>query len=306
MPYIDADAVHGALEWTGTVAALREAHRGERPQTGRLLLTETDDALLVLPAWRRGSLLGVKLATVFPGNLGSGVPSVQAAYVVFDGRDGRHVATVDGTALTYRKTASDSALAADILARHDSRVLLMVGAGGLAPYLIDAHRAVRPSLERVLVWNRTPARAHELAESLVGCDAAAVDDLEAAVRGADVISCATMSTEPLVRGAWLQDGSHVDLVGAYQPHMREADAEAIARAKVFIDNPETTVEESGDLVIPIAEGVIGPEHVQGDLFDLCSGRVSGRSAPGDITLFENGGGAHLDLMVASYLLERLS
>jgi ornithine cyclodeaminase len=183
----------------------------------------------------------------------------------------------------------------------------MVGAGALAPHLIGAHRAVRPSLERVLVWNRSAPRRERLLADLAarGIAATAVDDLEAAVRQADVISVATLATEPLVRGAGLQPGSHLDLVGAYQPTMRESDDEAVRRARIHVDFRGTAVEEAGDLTQPLASGAIGAADILGDLFDLCQGRAPGRRSADEITLYKNGGGSHLDLFCAEFLVRRL-
>jgi ornithine cyclodeaminase len=177
----------------------------------------------------------------------------------------------------------------------------MVGAGGLAPHLIAAHLAVRPSLERVLVWNRTPAKAEAVATA---AGATVVDDLAAAVPAADVISTATMTKEPLVLGRWLRPGTHLDLVGAFLPDHREVDGDAVVRAELFVDHREATLTEDGDLVIPLAAGLIRPDDVRADLYELCRGDVAGRTDPDAITLFENGGGGHLDLMTAQFAWRR--
>jgi ornithine cyclodeaminase len=261
----------------------------------------SDEAFLALPAWRASAALGVKLVTVFPANAGTGRPSVQAVYVLFDGSTGDPLALLDGTELTYRKTAADSALGARYLVRNDANTLLMVGAGGLAPHLIAAHRAVRPSLDRVLVWNRTRSRAEAVATA---AGAIVVDDLADAVAEADVISTATMAKEPLVLGRWLRPGTHLDLVGAFRPDHREVDDEAVVRAELFVDHREATLTEDGDLVIPLTAGLIQVEDVRGDLYELCRGEVAGRTDPDVITLFENGGGGHLDLMTAEFAWRR--
>jgi ornithine cyclodeaminase/alanine dehydrogenase-like protein (mu-crystallin family) len=312
---IDAASVHRLLEYAPLVEALAAAHREAPPLVGRSLLApppgmgRPGEGFLVLPAWAHGRAFGVKMCTIVPGNaeLEDGPPTVQAVYQLFEGVTGKPVAAIDGTALTLRKTAADSGLGARLLAREDARVLLMIGAGALAPHLIGAHLAVRPALARVMVWNRSaPRRDHLLAElARQGIAAEAAEDLEAAVRMADVISAATLATEPLVRGAWLRPGAHVDLVGAYQPTMRESDDEAVRRAGVYVDYPGSTVEESGDLTQPLASGVITRQDVRGDLFDLCQGRVPGRRTAEEITLFKNGGGSHLDLFTAEFLLRRL-
>jgi len=298
--YVDGDTVHHVLEWKSLVAAMRTGHTLPRAATGRLFERVGDDGLLILPAWESGAAIGVKLVTIFPGNPAERRPSVQAVYVVFNGETGSPEAVIDGTALTYRKTAGDSALGADMLARHDVRTLLVVGAGGLAPYLLDAHRSVRPSIERVLVWNRTPQRAVDLANSVDG--GRPVDDLATAVAEADVITTATMSPTPLILGNWLRPGTHVDLVGAYRPDLRESDDDVMTIGRIFVDNHETTTEEAGDLVQPLATGVIDRSDVLGDLFALCGGDIAGRTNEEEITVFKNGGGGQLDLMVARHLL----
>src|SRR5262245_34739864 len=204
---LDGDDVARLLPYADLVDALETGHRSEPAVARRVVYGPpgSDEAFLALPAWRAGAALGVKLVTVFPANPAAGRPSVQAVYVLFDGVTGEPRAFVDGTELTYRKTAADSALGARYLARDDASTLLMVGAGGLAPHLIAAHRAVRPSLERVLVWNRTAARSQALAAAVGG---EAVDGLEAAVQQADVVCTATMTKDPLVLGRWLRPGTH--------------------------------------------------------------------------------------------------
>jgi ornithine cyclodeaminase len=313
---IDAESVHRLLDYAPLVEALAAAHREAPPLVGRSLLEpppgagRVGEGFLVLPAWAHGRAFGVKMVTIVPGNadLADGPPTVQAVYQLFEGVTGRPVAVIDGTALTLRKTAADSGLGAKLLARDDVRTLLMIGAGALAPHLIGAHLAVRPSLERVLVWNRSAPWRDRLLERLArqGVPAEASDDLEAAVRAADVISAATLASEPLVRGAWLRPGTHVDLVGAYTPTMREADDEAMRRARVHVDYRGSTIGESGELIQPIASGAITEQDVLGDLFDLCQGRTPGRRAADEITLFKNGGGSHLDLFTAEFLLRRLA
>jgi ornithine cyclodeaminase len=254
---------------------------------------------MALPAWQAGESIGIKLVTIFPRNPTSGLPSVQAVVVLFDGETGEALALIDGTELTYRKTACDSALGSQLLSRDDAATMLMVGAGGLAPHLIAAHRTVRPSIDRVLIWNRSAERARAAVDA--GFADEAVDDLEVAARAADVICTATMSKEPLIRGAWLQPGTHLDCVGAYLPDHREVDDDVVLRSEVFVDSRLATLEEGGDLVIPIEAGLIDEAHVRADLYDLCRGDHPGRSGPDAITMFENGGGGHLDLMTAQHI-----
>ena len=253
-----------------------------------------------MPAWEAGEAIGVKLVTVFPDNPTlHRIPSVQAVVVLFDGTNGEPRALLDGTELTYRKTAADSALGSQILSRTGSSTLLMVGCGALAPHLIAAHRTVRPSIERVVVWNRTPDKAGQLVADGVADEVAA--DLASAVAAADIVCTATMAREPLIQGAWLRPGTHVDCVGAFLPDHREVDDEVVRRAEIFVDSRLAPLRECGDLVIPLAAGVISPEDVLADLYELCDGRHRGRSSDGAITMFENGGGGHLDLTVARHI-----
>jgi ornithine cyclodeaminase/alanine dehydrogenase-like protein (mu-crystallin family) len=220
-------------------------------------------------------------------------------FVLFDHDDGRPLAVIDGAGITAWKTAADSALGSRYLSRSDARCLLMVGAGALARPLIGAHRSVRPAIEKVLLWNRTPARAEALAAELgrEGLRVEVATDLAAAVGQADVVSAATRTEQPVIQGAWLQPGTHLDLVGAFTASMREADDAALRRARLFVDARETTLDHIGELKIPIERGVIGKDDVVGDLYDLAAG-LAWQRAPDDITIYKNGGGAHLDLMTA--------
>lgn len=297
----DAGDVARAAPYADLADALREGHRRPPAVCERIVYgpVGAGEKFMALPAWQPGEAIGIKLATIFPDNPTRGRPSVQAVVVLFDGETGAPLALIDGTELTYRKTAADSALGAQFLAREDARTLLMVGAGGLAPHLIAAHRAVRPTIERVLVWNRSIEKANALA--VAGVADEVVVDLEAAARAADVISTATMSKDPLIRGEWLRPGTHVDCVGAYLPDHREVDERAVVIAELFVDSRIAAVQEGGDLVVPIAAGVIDESHVRADLSELCLGSHPGRTGPEAITMFQNGGGGHLDLMVAQHV-----
>lgn len=308
MLIVDAQRAATIFDYAPLVESLREQHRRPRPAVDDIYMEQPGGTgFLVRPAWRAGDRLGVKLASVFPENPAAGLPTVHAVYVLFEGRQGRPEAMIDGTWLTWFKTACDSALASSYLARDDARHLLMVGAGAMAPHLIKAHLTVRPSLELVSIWNRTRARADTLAADLdVAAEVRVVDELEAAVRNADVVSTATMSEEPLIRGEWLTEGTHLDLIGAYTPTMREADDAALRRGSIHVDLRETTVDAIGELMIPIANGVITADDVRGDLFELCSDEVPGRTATDEITIFKNGGGGHLDLMTAVYVMQRVT
>lgn len=312
MRFIAAEELRNLLDYPFLVEGLARLHREAPPEVDRLLMEQAGDDggapdfFMIWQAWQPGQVLGSKLMTGFPANPGSGLPTIQGVYLLFDGRDGRPLACIDGTELTYWKTAADSALGADFLATRDASVLLMVGAGAMAPHLIRAHLAVRPSIDRVLVWNRTAARAAELAGSL-DLDDASVEiahDLEAAAASADVICCATASRVPVIEGAWLKPGSHLDLVGSFTNEMREADDEAARRARICVDSRWFTIGQCGDITGPLRSGAIVEADITADLFDLCQGRAPGRQQASEITLFKNAGGAHLDLMVARLIMER--
>ncbi len=307
---IDAEQIRNGLDMLELIAALREGHRRELPQMERVFIQEpgTPNSFLAWNAWESRSMIAVKLVTIFPENPGAAIPapSVQAVVTAFDGTDGTPRAVIDGTELTYWKTAASSGLAADILAPSEPEILLMVGAGGLAPYLVMAHLAVRPSIERVLVWNRTRSRAEAMiGHPLIRAPVQVVDDLDAALGVADVISAATSSSRPLIGGDLLRPGCHVDLVGGFTPEMREADDAAITRATVFVDAAMFTIDHCGDISAPIASGVLGRSDVVADLFGLCRAEHPGRTGPEEITLYKSGGGAHLDLMATRHLLEAL-
>ncbi len=315
MLFIDAERVHELLDYPSLVDTFEDAHREDVDALDELLLTQPGGGsgqsthFFLRAAWQRQRALGAKLITIFPGNATgtANLPSVQAVYVLFDGVDGRPLACMDGTALTYRKTAADSALGARFLARNDSRTLLMVGAGGLAPHLIAAHTAVRPSIRRVLIWNRSPARADALARTLKlkNIEITPTRDLASSVREADVVSSATMSSAPLIKGDWLQPGTHLDLVGGFNRETREADDEAVRKAMVCVDARDTA-GHCGDISAPIDAGVMSTEDIAADLFQLCRGEHKGRDQAEAITLFKNGGGGHLDLMTARLLVMRVT
>jgi ornithine cyclodeaminase/alanine dehydrogenase-like protein (mu-crystallin family) len=298
---IDQDQIDAVLTWRALIDALDEGHRLGRGQTHDVLLGEGGDILLSRAAWKAGYGIGIKTVTGFFGNPARTPPrpSVQGVFVLFDHDDGRPLAVIDGAAITAWKTAADSALGSRYLSRPDARCLLMVGAGALAKPLIQAHLSVRPRLEKVLVWNRTRGRAQALTAELQadGLAAEVAADLGAAVRVADIVSAATRTEKPLIQGVWLQSGAHLDLVGAFTASMREADDTALRRGRIFVDARETTLDHIGELKVPIERGVIDKDDVLADLYDLAGG-LRWRRSPDDITIYKNGGGAHLDLMTA--------
>ena len=301
MRIVAPEQVRDCLDFPSLVARLREGfrsgatvpvrHHHTVPKAG-----EPDATLLLMPAWQEGGDVGVKVVTVTPGNGQRGLPAVMGVYLFLDGVSGAPRAIIDGPMLTLRRTAAVSALASDSLSRPDAETLLMVGAGALAPHLIEAHAAVRP-IRRVLIWNHRAERAQALAQELSGGALAvsAAPDLQTAVGEADIISCATL----------LQPGQHLDLVGGFTPLMREADDEAVRRAQVFVDTREGAIKEAGDIVEPIAHGILTPDAIVADLLEL-----SRRDDPlprdaETITFFKSVGSALSDLSAAQLLVERL-
>ena len=312
MQMIDAARVHEALDYPYLIEALHRAHLGELPQAEHILMPEPgggENAFVTLLGWRRGGAVVVKMVGVFPGNLALSPPqpSVQGLVALFDPATGAPRLVADGEAMTFRKTAADSGLGARLLAPPAPETLLVVGAGGLAPHVVAAHRAARPSIARVLIWNRTAARAETLAGRLAaeGVPAVAPRALDEAVAAADIVSCVTMSAAPLVKGRLLKPGAHLDLVGAYRPDMRECDDDAVRRGTLFVDT-RTNMEGSGDLAQPVAAGVIDWPDVVADYADLIAGRHPGRRSADEITVCKNVGGAHLDLFAAEALDARVA
>ncbi len=293
VPYIRGADVEHLLDWNRMVAALLAGHRLAAPQISDQFLQRGDDTLLSRAAWIDGFGIAVKSVTVLPDNAAKGLPSVHGAMVLFEDETGTVEAVIDSALVTKWKTAADSVLGAKLLARPNSRRLLIVGAGAVAASLVEAYSAVFPGIE-ITVWNRTRHKAEALG-------IAVADDLETAVRAADIVSCATMAKQPVLKGEWLREGQHIDLIGAFKADMREADDLALQRARVFVDSRATTVNHIGELMIPIASGAIAEADILGDLYDLANGG-EGRTGDTDITLFKNGGGAHLDLMTGREIL----
>jgi len=301
---------------TGAQVPLRHHHTIRRTAPGGE--AEPDATLLLMPAWTGPGAereagdaeppsgpIGVKVVSVFPGNARRGQPAIAGLYLLLDGASGQPLAVMDAAALTARRTAAASALAADYLARDDAARMLMVGAGTLAPNLIAAHAAVRP-IRRVEIWNHNPERAHALAASLAaeGLDATATDNLAKAAQEADLISCATLSSAPLIRGEWLSPGCHLDLVGAFTPQMREADDTALQRAQVFVDTRAGATKEAGEIVQALTSGALSEADIRGDLFELAGGRVAGRRDRDEITLFKSVGTALEDLAAATLVARK--
>ncbi len=301
MKFLDREAVHRLADYPLVIDAIAAMYATGCDAVDRMILSQpTADGdqgdFLMQPAWLRGRAFGIKIANVFPGNQRRGLPSILGAYVLFDGNTGELLGCVDGPAETNIKTACNSAVASRFLARPDASTMLMMGAGELAPYLIAAHASILP-IRRVLIWNRTMEKAQALAERLdkPGFRAEAVADPAEAAAEADLVSCATYATEPILKGAWLKEGAHVDLVGSYRPDLRESDDDVARKAgRLFVDERSSTVEISGDVIDPVRKGLVEPGEIT-DLFELVQGRKPGRRSDDEITVFKSGGGGHEDL-----------
>ena len=290
----DAEAL---LTWPGLLDAFEAGHCLPKPDIKDLFVYRGSDTVLDRATWIDGLGALVKVATVIPSNAQRGLPTVNGSVTLYDDKTGELTALVDFHLVTKWKTAGDSLLSARQLARADSRTVLIVGAGTVARSMAEAYRSAFPQAQFTF-WNRSPAGAAALAAATGGT---ATTDLEQAVRQADIIATATMSHDPLVLGDWLQPGTHLDLIGAYRPDMREADDDALTRARIFVDARATTIDHIGELKDPIARGVISESDIVADFYDLAKGTYD-RRGPEEITLAKNGGGAHLDLMTAAYIL----
>jgi ornithine cyclodeaminase/alanine dehydrogenase-like protein (mu-crystallin family) len=309
MRVFDADSVASSLPYDQLIEAVEEAFRAEAtvPQRSHYPIIVPNAAsgnLLLMPAWVSGDSLGVKVVTVFPDNARRSLASVHASYLLLDANTGAFRGMLDGTELTLRRTACASALASRYLSRPDSKTLLMVGTGNLAPHMILAHATVRP-ISRVLVWGRRGDAARALVDEMrdAVADVSAIGDLEGAVREADIISCATLAQNPILRGEWLQAGQHVDLVGAFKPGMREADTEAIVRAEVFVDTYGGATTEAGEIVQAMRERKFAMADIRADLAALARGEHAGRSSLSAITLFKSVGTALEDLAAARLVFD---
>ena len=323
MRFIDASQIDAALSFPslvdvlargfidGAIAPPRHHHTiplANRPDATWLLMpaitaTKAPDGTRVA-----GPYMGMKSVTVFPDNgARSGQPAIHGMYLLLSTETGETAAILDATRLTVWRTAAASALASRALARPDATRMLMVGAGALAPFLIRAHASVRPICE-VAVWNRTRTGAERIAAEFANSslDVRVTDDLEAAAKTADLISTATMSSVPLIHGAWLKPGTHVDSVGAYRPDLRETDDDLVVRARVFADTYEGAFAEAGDIVQPLSAGRITKAHVLGDLAALVAGTIAGRTSPSDITFFKSVGASIEDLAAAIAVYEHVT
>jgi ornithine cyclodeaminase len=284
----DAEAL---LTWPGLLEAFEAGHRLPKPDIKDLFVYRGPDTVLDRATWIDGLGALVKVATVIPGNAQRGLPTVNGSVTLYDDTTGELTALVDFHLVTKWKTAGDSLLSARRLARKDTKNILLVGAGTVAKSMVQAYSSLFPDA-RFTVWSRSRSSAEALG-------LAVADDLEHAVKSADVICTATMATEPLIRGDWLQPGQHLDLIGAYRPGMREVDDTAMARARLFVDARTTTVHHIGELIDPLKSGAITESHIVADFYD--DPALYTRQSDDEITIAKNGGGAHLDLMTASYI-----
>ena len=292
------------LSWADAVEALRKGHTLPRAAISDMLMPIAEGELLTRSAAISGLGAGTKSVTIRPNTpvLLPPAPSVQGLFTLFDEDRGHPVGLIDGALLTFWKTVADSLLGASYLAPSDAKSLAVIGTGPIAKGLLEGYVTLFPELTDIRIWGRTRARAQAIADEmtfpLTVCDSA-----EDAVRGADIITSATASRSPVIKGEWVKQGAHIDLVGAHGPDMREADDALISSASLFVDSRETVLEYIGELRIPIAKRLISRADVKGDLYDLVMADNRRRSVD-EITVFKNGGGAHLDLMVAWYCLEQ--
>lgn len=281
-----------AMFASGCSVPLRHSHVIGHPEAGT-------GTLLLMPAWQEGKRLGVKTVSIYPDNQRRGLPGLHSVFILFDATTGVPLALLDGNVITSRRTAAASALAAKYLSRQDANSMLVVGAGRVASLIPEAYRTIRP-IQRVKVWDINETLARSFVERLgrAGFQAQVVSDLEAAVAEVDIVSCATLSTAPLVRGAWLKPGTHLDLIGGFTPEMRESDDDCFRLSKVFVDTDEASMK-AGDVLSPIASGAFSKEKIAGDLTSLCRGLHRGRRGDDEITVFKAVGTALEDLAAAS-------
>ena len=308
--HLNQEAVAQQLPWRELVDALQAMFCGQCTVPDRHhhtinIANQPDATLLLMPAWIDGQYLGVKLANVFPGNRQQGLPSIAAHYLLSSANTGQLLASLDGGELTARRTAAASVLAASYLAPQNTRRHLMIGTGRLSINLIQAYAATL-SIKEFSIWGINNDHAEQIAEKLKGLGlsvtAVALSQLDAAVAAADIISCATLSHQPLIKGAAVKPGTHIDLVGSFTPAMREADDQTIKKAAIYIDTA-MAIKESGDLIDPINRGLLSVDAIQADLYELCRKQHSGRQAEHEITLFKSVGAACEDLAAAALAYE---
>ncbi len=303
IPIIGFEEMDEILTWDDITDAMLAGHKLPKASLSDGFAYRGNDTLLSRSAWIDGLGALVKSATIVPANSAKSIPMVNGGVMLFADDTGQLEALVDFHLVTKWKTAGDSLLGAKLLARPDSKDILIVGAGTVSRNMVSAYASIFPDA-RFRIWNRSPENAEKMAVDLSGVvDISQANDLAAAVANADIINCATMSTDPIIDGAWLRPGQHVNLIGAYRPDMREVNDAALQKARIFVDSRDTTIDHIGELKQPIASGAISKSDILADFYDIASGGfVAGRSD--DITLFKNGGGAHLDLITAKLILQK--
>ena len=309
MRVISAEEVARHLTWDGLIERLkttfvegiesppRHHHAMHRP--------DGEATMLLMPAWETAGYIGVKMVNVFPQNADHGIPAISGLYLLSEGKHGQPLACIDGSELTRRRTAAASALAVKALANASAETLLVVGTGKLAPMVIEAHASVRP-IKRVMIWGRNRSKAAAIADEYAGrFETQVVEDLASAVAQADIVSCVTLSTQPIIKGEWLTPGTHLDLIGAFRPKMRETDAECLRRAQVFVDTYAGAKGEAGDILQAIEEGAFRFNDIKAELAEVLSGTKPGRSDQAAITLFKSVGASLEDLAAAIEVWESL-
>lgn len=313
IPYLTAEEIHQTLNFPALVTELRLGFTKDYLVPPRMHLNysnnpeEAPNTLLLMPAVKSAENAGVKIVTVAPGNSQMGLPSIQGIYYLMDANTGSPKALLEAKSLTNWRTAAASALASSFLSRTESEHLLLAGTGSLATYLIEAHASVRP-IKSLTIYGRNTEKAAQLADqySAKFDTVRSISNLSQGMDEADIISVATLSSDPLIHGKWLKPGQHIDLIGAYKPDMREADDEVITKSRVYVDNLEMAPKETGDLAIPLANGVITLEDLQGDLFGLCQNKMEGRQTKEEITVFKSVGHALEDLVAAQLVMKMIN
>lgn len=306
--YIDSDFIESNTSFSELISLLKEGfsfndtlvpdrHHHDFPNPK----VSQDSTLLIMPAWNPGKDAGVKIVTVNPKNSTFNLPSIQGSYLYFDATTGELKGVLEAKSLTAKRTAATSALASSFLSRSDANSLLMIGTGALATNLIKAHAAIRP-IQNVYVWGRDFKKAEFVSAQLIHekFTVEAISDIKSVISDVDIVSSATLSQVPLIFGEYLREGQHIDLVGSYRPDMREADNEAIKKGTIFLDCYSSGLRESGDILLPLKEGVITEKAIKADLFGLCGGQKRGRVSSKSITIFKSVGHALEDLTAAKY------
>ncbi|MEN8336429.1 ornithine cyclodeaminase [Acinetobacter baumannii] len=306
MNFLNYDQAKDILNWQEAIEALRLGHEKPKATLHDSLIGPKDGMLLNRMARIEGLGYGIKAESVFNGNANIGLPNTHGVVVVYSSENGILRGLVDSHIITDLKTAADSVLGATLLARPDSKHLVIIGAGRVAHNLVHAYSALFPKLKKISIWSRRLNQSQALVKRLDGLSVpvVATSDLQLALSTADIVSAATMAQQPILKADWIRPGTHIDLIGAFTPEMREADDQLIAASQLYVDNLETTWN-IGEIVIPIANGKISRDHVRGDLYRLVNSISETFRNQNDITVFKNGGGAHLDLMIADAMLKKL-